>query len=182
MTFAQPPRDPLGRALYRAPIWIYRLGLGALLGGRFVLLTHRGRTTGEARQAVLEVVGRNHATGAVLVASGYGDRSQWFRNIRAEPRVLFQEGGVRRRAVAEPLPPGESGRALAHYARRHPVAAAELMRGLGHDVEEGPRAYERIGADPANGVPVVRLLPDSGATTFPDFTAPTGPGVPRPRG
>ncbi|MBQ1080875.1 nitroreductase family deazaflavin-dependent oxidoreductase [Nocardiopsis sp. B62] len=181
MTFAQPPRDPLGRAMYRAPIWIYRLGLGALLGERFVLLTHRGRTTGEARQAVLEVVGRNDATGAVLVASGYGDRSQWFRNIRAQPRVLFQVGNQRRRGVAEPLPPRESGRALAHYAQRHPVAAAELMRGLGHDVE-GSEAYERIGSDPANGVPVVRLLPDAETVRFPDFTTPTGPGVPRPRG
>jgi len=181
MTFAQPPRDPLGRALYRAPIWIYRLGLGPLLGGRFVLLTHRGRSTGEARQAVLEVLGRNDDTGAVLVASGYGDRSQWFRNVRAEPRVLFQIGNRRRRGVAEPLPARESGQVLAHYAQEHPVAATELMRGLGHDVADGLDDFERIGADPVNGVPVVRLLPDAETVRFPDFTAPTGPGIPQPR-
>ena len=32
-----PPRG-LARLGWRAPIWFYRLGLGGLLGGRFVLL------------------------------------------------------------------------------------------------------------------------------------------------
>lgn len=41
MSFAQPPTAPVPRALFRAPIWIYRLGLGGLLGHRFVLLTDR---------------------------------------------------------------------------------------------------------------------------------------------
>ncbi|MGW5879715.1 nitroreductase family deazaflavin-dependent oxidoreductase [Nocardiopsis terrae] len=181
MTFAQPPKDPLQRALLRAPIWIYRLGLGDLLGERLVLLTHRGRTTGEARQAVLEVVGRNDNTGAVLVASGFGNRSHWFRNILEEPRVLFQVGGRRRRGTAELLPPEESGQVLAHYAQRHPRAASALMRGLGHDVDGGLRDYERIGSDPVNGVPVVRLLPDAPEPGLPDFSAPRGTDVPRPR-
>ncbi|WP_017590007.1 nitroreductase family deazaflavin-dependent oxidoreductase [Nocardiopsis ganjiahuensis] len=181
MTFTQPPQDPLQRALFRAPIWLYRLGLGAVLGNRFVLLTHRGRSTGEARQAVLEVVGRNDTTGAVLVASGFGKRSQWFRNIRVEPRVLFQVGNRRQRGTAETLPPEESGRVLAHYAQKHPQAAAALMRGLGHDVGEGVGEYERIGSDPVDGIPVVRLLPDSEEARFPDFSAPRESGVPRPR-
>lgn len=181
MTFTQPPKDPLQRALFRAPIWLYRLGLGAALGSRFVLLTHRGRSTGEARQAVLEVVGHNDTTGAVLVASGFGDRSQWFRNIRAEPRVLFQVGNRRQRGTAEPLPPEESGRALAHFAQKHPEAATALMRGLGHDVGGSIEEYERIGADPVDGIPVVRLAPDSEEARFPDFSAPRESGIPRPR-
>ncbi len=181
MTFTQPPQDPLQRALFRAPIWLYRLGLGAVLGRRFVLLTHRGRGTGEARQAVLEVIGGNETTGTVLVASGFGDRSQWFRNIRVEPRVLFQVGNLRQRGTAEPLPPEESGRVLAHYAQKHPQAAATLMRGLGHDVGDSVEEYERIGADPADGIPVVRLVPDSAEARFPDFSAPRGLGVPRPQ-
>lgn len=181
MTFTQPPQDPLQRALFRAPIWLYRLGLGPVLGSRFVLLTHRGRSTGEARQAVLEAVGHNDTTGTVLVASGYGDRSQWFRNIRVEPRVLFQVGNRRQRGTAEPLPPEESGRVLAHYAQNHPEAAAALMRGLGHDVGDSIEEYERIGADPVDGIPVVRLTPDSAQARFPDFSTPPEAEIPRPR-
>ena len=52
MKLARPPRTRLRRALFRAPIWLYRLGLGGLLGGRFLLLTHTGRTSGRPRQVV----------------------------------------------------------------------------------------------------------------------------------
>ena len=51
-----PARRGLSRALVRAPILAYRCGLGVLLGDRFVLLTHVGRTTGRPRHVVLEVV------------------------------------------------------------------------------------------------------------------------------
>ncbi len=54
----QPPRG-LARLGWRAPIWFYRLGLGGLLGRRFVLLNHIGRKSGQPRQAVLEVVHHN---------------------------------------------------------------------------------------------------------------------------
>ncbi|WP_052810138.1 nitroreductase family deazaflavin-dependent oxidoreductase [Streptomonospora alba] len=160
MTFADPPRTPLRRALYRAPIGIYRLGLGRLLGGRFLLLTHRGRVTGRPRRVVLEVIGRDEQSGGVLIASGYGDRSQWYRNIRADPRVLVEVGRRRYRGTAVPLPPQESGRALADYARRRPRTAAGLVRALGHEPDGTDRLYERLGADPDGGIPVIALRPD----------------------
>lgn len=52
MMFSHPPRTRMQRALFRAPILLDRLGLGGLLGHRFLLLTHTGRP----RQVVLEVV------------------------------------------------------------------------------------------------------------------------------
>lgn len=172
MSFAQPPTAPVPRALFRAPIWIYRLGLGGLLGHRFVLLTHRGRSTGRARQAVLEVVGRNDATGAVLVASGYGGRSQWFRNILQQPRVLYQLRNRRFRGTARPLPPEESGKVLAHFAQRHPWAAQTLLQELGHTVNGSPESFERVGADTDNGIPVVQLEPErSPGQRFTEFFA-----------
>jgi deazaflavin-dependent oxidoreductase (nitroreductase family) len=145
----------LRRALYRAPILIYRLGLGGLLGGRLVLLTHLGRRTGRPRHTVLEVVGRDGDS--YLVPSGYGARAQWYRNVQAEPRVRFQVGRRVYTGRAEPLPATESGRRLATYARRHPRTAAALMRVLGHHVDGSAAAYERLGADAENGVPIVAL-------------------------
>jgi deazaflavin-dependent oxidoreductase (nitroreductase family) len=155
----EPPRGRLRRALARAPIQLYRLGLGALLGRRFLLLTHTGRTTGRRRQVLLEVVGR-HPDGGHLVASGYGNRAQWFRNIRADPRVRVQVGWRRWPATARVLAPAESGRHLADYAARHPRTAAALLRGLGHHVDGSAAAYERIGSDPEHGVPLVLLRRD----------------------
>lgn len=76
MKLTRPPRTRAQRAVARAPIWLYRLGLGGLLGHRLVLLTHTGRTTGRARQVMLEIVGRDEESGGYLIASGYGTRSQ----------------------------------------------------------------------------------------------------------
>ncbi|RNL87369.1 nitroreductase family deazaflavin-dependent oxidoreductase [Halostreptopolyspora alba] len=159
MTLSQPPRTAARRALYRAPIWIYRLGLGGLLGGRFVLLTHIGRGSGKPRQVVLEVVGRHEESGGYLVASGYGGRSQWFRNIRAEPRVRFQVGWRHYTGTASPLPTAESGHRLAEYARRRPRTAAALMRMVGQEVAGTDAGYQRVGADREHGVPIVALRP-----------------------
>ena len=159
MMFSHPPRTRIQRAVYRAPIWLYRLGLGGLLGGRFVLLTHTGRTSGRPRQVVLEVVGRHEESGGYLIASGYGARSQWFRNILNDPRVRFQVGWHHHAGLARPLPAAESGRRLAEYARRHPRIAASLMRVLGQDVDGSDAAYERVGSDCEHGVPLVVLRP-----------------------
>lgn len=159
MTLSQPPRTRLRRALVRAPIRLYRLGLGGLLGQRFLLLTHTGRRTGRPRQVVLEVVGRDEESGGYLVASGYGSRSQWYRNISRHPEVHVQVGRRHFDGVARPLPPAESGRRLSEYARRYPRLAVAMMRMLGHDVDGSAAGYQRLGADPEHGVPLVLLRP-----------------------
>jgi deazaflavin-dependent oxidoreductase (nitroreductase family) len=159
MRTAGPARRGLTRALVRAPILAYRCGLGGLLGQRLVLLTHTGRTTGRPRQVVLEVVGRGEIPGSYLVASGYGARAQWYRNVLAHPDVTYQVGRHRRQGWAYPLPAQESGRRLADYAERHPRAAAALMRMLEHDADGSPVGFERLGADPERGVPLVLLAP-----------------------
>ena len=167
MTRLRPPRTRLRRALFRAPILLYRLGLGGLLGDRFALLTHTGRSSGRPRQVVLEVVGAHQASGGYLVASGFGARSQWFRNILHDPRVRFQVGWRRYAGLARPLPAEESGRRLAEYARRHPRTAAWLLRALGQEIDGSEAAYRRVGSDPEHGVPLVALTPGDGATATP---------------
>ncbi|GLZ48329.1 nitroreductase [Actinomycetospora sp. NBRC 106375] len=162
MRTASPARRRLSRAVVRAPILVYRCGLGGLFGRRLVLLTHVGRRTGRPRQVVLEVVGPGADPGSWVVASGYGPRAAWFRNVLAHPEVSYQVGWRRRDGWARPLPAAESGRLLAGYAARRPRTAAALMRLLDHDVDGSPEAYERIGADGEHGVPLVLL------TTRPD--------------
>ncbi|WP_240106461.1 nitroreductase family deazaflavin-dependent oxidoreductase [Streptomyces sp. MUM 203J] len=153
-----PPTKGLRRLVLRAPIKLYRVGLGGLLGHRMVLLTHTGRKSGRPRQVVLEVVARLPEPGTYLIASGYGERSQWLRNILATPEVGYQVGWRRYRGTAVPLPPEESGRALADYARRHPRLAGRLMRSVGH-APRTPADFEALGADRRKGVPLIALRP-----------------------
>ena len=66
------PPSGVSRALFRAPIYLYRLGLGWLFGKRILLLNHIGRVSGTQRQVILEVVEHDPTNGSFVVASGWG--------------------------------------------------------------------------------------------------------------
>lgn len=134
------------RRLMRAPIPLYRMSLGWLFGNRLIMIEHRGRVSGERRFVVVEVIGfeRN----AVRVASGFGTRSQWYRNIRANGVAYISIGRFRRvRARARLLDREESARRLAEYAEAHPQAWRHLRSAMG----------VLQGKDP--DIPVVEFVP-----------------------
>jgi deazaflavin-dependent oxidoreductase (nitroreductase family) len=109
------------RRLIRAPIWIYKARAGALFGSRLLMLEHCGRKSGARRYAVLEVV--EHPSDSYVVASGFGRKAQWFRNIQANRRVRVYAGSRRPApATARVLDQTEADRALAAYRSRHPRA------------------------------------------------------------
>jgi deazaflavin-dependent oxidoreductase (nitroreductase family) len=114
------------RWLVRAPIWLYRARLGFLLGSRILMLEHTGRTTGARRYVVLEVIDHPRP-GTYVVVSGFGTRAQWFRNVRASPRVrVYARGRQPAPATARLLTSDETAAALAGYAAGHPRAWAAL--------------------------------------------------------
>lgn len=118
-------RQPRGamRLLLRAPLLIYRAGLGRVLGSRFVYLAHAGRKTGLRRETVLEVVGFDTARPEVVVAAAWGGRSDWFRNIQAAPAIELRIAGHRwQRPSHRLLPVGERDAVLRAYRRSHPWA------------------------------------------------------------
>ncbi len=118
------------RWVVRAPIWLYGKGLGFLLGNRLLLLEHRGRRSGELRYVVLEVVDRPSVDTYVIV-SGFGEKSQWCRNVLADPRVRVTVGWRRTSpAVAELLSDDAAQTVLDRYAERHPRAWKHLLRAL----------------------------------------------------
>ncbi len=65
--------------IFRLPLPLYRLGLGSLLGHRFMLLTHTGRRTGKVHRTVLAVLHFDPVTHEVKVMSAWG-RSDWVKN------------------------------------------------------------------------------------------------------
>ncbi len=141
------------RRLMRAPIWIYKARAGALFGSRILMLEHIGRKSGDPRYAVLEVV--DHPTpDTYVVASGFGRKAQWFRNVQANPRVRVYAGGhTPRRATARVLDQQETDHTLAAYRSRHP-RAWEQMR---------PVLEETLGApitDTETPLPMVELRLD----------------------
>jgi deazaflavin-dependent oxidoreductase (nitroreductase family) len=143
------------RFLLRAPVWLYRWHLGAVLGQRFVLLEHRGRRTGQLRRNVLEVVDYEPGFRRVVVCSGWGERSDWYRNVMANPQVCYSIGSTRRCGIAHRLDPIDAETALRHYGDRHPRALRALAnRVLG---DEGSPDVDGAAATLAAALPVLAL-------------------------
>ncbi len=151
------PRGLL-RLLLRAPVALYRLRLGWLLGGRVLLLTHTGRGSGLRRDTPLEVVRHDPATGAYYVVAAWGRESDWLRNVLHTPRVRVTVGRRRFDATASPLPPEDAQRELRGYARRHPTAMRVISQRMGCRVDGADEGYRTL----AEKVAVVALRPDAG--------------------
>ena len=154
------PARPTGweRLAFRAPILLYRLRLGWLLGGRFMLLEHVGRATGELHRTVVEVIEHDAPTDSYVAASGFGTRSDWYRNLLAHPRATIQVGRRTVAVDAVPMPQDEGGELMARYATRHDAAARKLCRFMGFEVDGSAEDYRAVGRE----LPFVRFAPVAG--------------------
>ena len=128
--------------LVRAPIVVFRLRLGLLFGGRLLLLEHVGRRSGQPRQVVLECVERS-APRRIVIASGFGDRSQWYRNLLAHPECHVSIGTRHRvPAVAWTLTSAETSAVRGRYREQHRAAYRELSgvveESIGQPIESVP--------------------------------------------
>jgi deazaflavin-dependent oxidoreductase (nitroreductase family) len=117
-------------------------------------LEHNGRKSGLPRQAVLEVVEFDD-TAAPIVASGYGERSNWYRNVIANPEVAFTVGRRRVVATAQRLDHAEAVAVLERYRTTHAKAAKVIGARLGVSLVDDLETAARK-------LPLFRFLPKSG--------------------
>lgn len=123
------PRGGWRRWMFRAPLILWRLGLGPLLGRGMLLITHTGRVSGLPRRTMVEY---HVMDGTRYAPCAFGPRAQWYRNIQADPLVTVQDAygthAMRARRVTDPE------ELLAIYALmqgRNPVMLGWYLRSLG---------------------------------------------------
>jgi deazaflavin-dependent oxidoreductase (nitroreductase family) len=155
MVETRKPPTGIARWFFRAPIGLYRAHLGGLMGHRFVLIEHVGRTSGLLRRVVVEVVRYDPATDSVIVSSGWGEKSQWFQNLRAQPDVTIMLGNRRIDVHAQRLSPEEGEAEMLDYARRHPSAAKKLSGYMGFAADGSEATYREVGRQ----LPFIRFDP-----------------------
>lgn len=139
----RPPRG-LSRLLYRFPILLYQVGLGRLFGGRFLMLKHIGRVSGQPRYAVLEIIRHDETGVAYYVLAAFGEESDWVRNLRAHPEAEITIGGRHLHVTAEFLAEGDAELEVLDYARRSPLAARQLPRLIGYRVDGSEEGYREL--------------------------------------
>ncbi|MFJ4790878.1 nitroreductase family deazaflavin-dependent oxidoreductase [Streptomyces sp. NPDC088794] len=154
------PQRPTGwrRLALRLPVLLFRAGLGPLLGKRLLLLHHTGRLTDRDHMTALEVVTHDPATASWTVASGFGPKADWYRNLRAQPKTLIQVGNRPLAVTAHFLAPEEGADIMAEYACRHPRTARRLCTFMSLRTDGTEASYRKVGRE----IPFVRL---AGETT-----------------
>lgn len=123
------PSHPALKFLFKAPLFLWRIGLGPLVGRLFLILTTWGRKSGLPRYTPVEyhvVDGRPHVMAA-------WPQSDWYRNLQANPHVTIQTSTGTRRAIARRLTDDAELAAVYEYAEAHPMLRC-LWESMGIDL------------------------------------------------
>jgi deazaflavin-dependent oxidoreductase (nitroreductase family) len=162
-------RPPAWRKLFfKGPIWLYHGPLANLMRSRCVmLLTTTGRSSGLPRTTGISFMPLD---GRIVIFSGWGVRSDWYRNLRKHPEVTVQMGARKLRATAVPVTDPARRRELMrrHQARSGRCGPPEPMRTLLRVT--GLFDYDadlQLAVEQGDALPVVELIPHS---TAPDQT------------
>ena len=156
------PPTGLLRLGFRLPVYMYRFRLGWLFGNRFVLINHVGRKTGLPRQAVVEVVEHDKKTGGVIVVAGYGERTQWYQNLRTLPKTTIQIGSHKQQVIAEFISPEVGEEIMVRYWQRYGQLTGKLFSMLGYTWDGTEKGVRQIARD---SLRFVRFIPHSTANT-----------------
>jgi len=145
----KPPPKPRGllKWAYFLPRYLYRWHLGWLLGHRVMMITHVGRKTGRKRQTVVEAVNYDPKTQACVAVAGYGEQTDWYRNIQAHPALEIQVGSKRYVPQQHLLSSQELLTLLQNYEHRYPHGLRLLFRALGYPYDgsaEGLSAVAQV--------------------------------------
>ncbi len=155
------PESKFMRAVYRLPVLFYRLGFGPLVGKLFMILTTTGRKSGLPRQTAIEYHQFNRR---IYVYSAWGERSDWYKNTLADPKVTIQTGNNVQSASAHRLITDEEYAAAYQAAAADSfIRAASVLVGFRLSEEEFLRNKSRftlIAFDPADHSPAPAVKAD----------------------
>ncbi len=73
--------------LVKAPLFYWRLGMDGLVNRFLMVMTTTGRKSGRPRRTVIEY---HHYDGRTYALAAYGERSQWVKNMQADPHMTLQ--------------------------------------------------------------------------------------------
>lgn len=116
-TFKSPGK--LFKLVNQFPLFLYRVGLGGLVVGPFLRITTTGRISGKPRHTMLEFI-EHPTSGDPVILSGWGNKSDWVKNLRKQPRLQVNKGWRSYSALARELTLEEAADLLAGYFKLMP--------------------------------------------------------------
>lgn len=116
----------------KMPLVLYRLGLGWMLGKRFMLLKHVGRKSGKTYHTVLAILRFEAETKEMMAVSPWSG-SNWYRNIQETPALEVETGnGLFRRVRYVPVQRSLSAEEIAQlfiaFRQQYPIFSRMIAR------------------------------------------------------
>jgi deazaflavin-dependent oxidoreductase (nitroreductase family) len=133
---------PVLKWIFKMPILQYRLGMGSMIGKYVLLLTTTGRKTGLPRHTPLEYE-YDRENDRYRIAAGWGGNTDWYKNLRANPKVHVRVGRREFDAIAKIASDEEVARYMMHVSRRHPRMDATWNRWADRPVDGTFESYVR---------------------------------------
>ena len=85
--FMSYPTSKWRQLAFKAPLILWRMGLGPLMGHHVLVITAKGRKTGLPRHTMTEF---HVMKGKIYVPCAFAPKAQWYKNIVADPCVTVQ--------------------------------------------------------------------------------------------
>lgn len=118
------------KKIQRVHLFLYRIGLGPLIGKFILLLTTTGRKSGQKRITPLQY---ELIEGDYYLGSARGTRSDWFRNIQADARVSIRVKNLQFSRLARTVTdPEQIADFLEIRLQRHPLMIGLIMEKTHH--------------------------------------------------
>lgn len=128
------PSSKWHKLIFVTPVYMWRLGLGPVLGRVLLILTHTGRNSGRIYHTMIEYHERN---GTIYAPSAFGFQSDWYKNIIADPRVTIQTANKSQSMVAVRVTDNDEILDVFRlFYRRDPPITALYLKSLDIKVDE----------------------------------------------
>jgi deazaflavin-dependent oxidoreductase (nitroreductase family) len=157
-----PPRGVLKKVL-SLPVVLERHGLGRILGNRFIIIEHVGRSSGRVYRTPVEVVAHDSdGEQSWTVVAAWDAHPDWLANIEhRDARAVIVAGRRHEHPTQQRLDPVTACDVLAAYVCRYPLVARALFRVLHWPDPRRPGAFREITAT----VPMVRFRAEARPAT-----------------
>jgi deazaflavin-dependent oxidoreductase (nitroreductase family) len=124
-------RSAIATFFHRAPLQLHRLGIRGyerfLLGIDWLVLTTRGRRSGEPREIMVDVIGHDAQRDTWYVQPADGRRANWFQNLLAHTIATVEVRGRRFEARATDVTGPEGAEIVLRFIRAHPLYARLIV-------------------------------------------------------
>jgi deazaflavin-dependent oxidoreductase (nitroreductase family) len=144
-------KSPSGlmKFFFKIPVLVARMGFSGwerLFGIEWMLLITIGRKSGKKRYTMVDVLLDDRKSDTYFIEVGFGKKSDWFQNLKANPQFEAQVGRRKFNATAEELPKEMVGDVMVNFIHQRPAYAKSVMKmvGIGSTNDEDIRKMALI--------------------------------------